>query len=404
MKLYNKVIALVTVILVSVLSLYSFFNIRAMKEQVMSHLHNSAMILAQSLEQSIITSGAMEDRKLLQKLVEDFNKIEGIHEVYIVDPGFKIIAHPEEDHVGRTYENKDVKTAILNGKNSTEFKTDDNEKLYDVVIPLIIDGKITGAIEVELDFNKIEEMIYSASYKAVISIIITIIILGLILVAVLFKVLIKPLNHLVDATSQVASGSFQPVSVPSSGDEIGQLIRSFNDMCLSLQKLSERDRSANPLTGLPGNVIIKDEVQRRLDSGEVFTLLYTDLDHFKEFNDTHGFDFGDIIIKNTAEILHRAVNEAGTAGDFIGHIGGDDFVVITTPGRGKQLASRIVQLFDQYVADLRKKYSCVQLSISIAQINGDPALRTNAHELFEKAAELKKKVKQLQGSNFLTEE
>lgn len=83
-------------------------------------------------------------------------------------------------------------------------------------------------------------------------------------------------------------------------------------------------KSANPLTGLPGNIVIDQKVKSSVESGDKYTFFYFDLDNFKAFNDVYGFDKGDEVIKILAEIL-KSVEEEG---DFVGHIGGDDFVMI----------------------------------------------------------------------------
>ncbi len=112
-------------------------------------------------------------------------------------------------------------------------------------------------------------------------------------------------------------------------------------------KRSQRDLDANPLTRLPGNVSIMNEIQRRLDRGEKFAVLYLDLNKFKAFNDYYGFERGDELIKATARIIIEALHKKGSEYDFIGHIGGDDFVVITQPQRAREIAGEIVERFDE---------------------------------------------------------
>ncbi len=111
-------------------------------------------------------------------------------------------------------------------------------------------------------------------------------------------------------------------------------------------KRSERDLDANPLTRLPGNISIIGELSARIESKEPFAVCYIDLNKFKSYNDSYGFEHGDDIIKETARILIRAVQETGTGSDFIGHIGGDDFVVITRVDAAEPISSRVIADFD----------------------------------------------------------
>jgi len=92
----------------------------------------------------------------------------------------------------------------------------------------------------------------------------------------------------------------------------------------------ERNRYANPLTGLCGNIEIQAELNYRLANRKEIAVIYCDLDNFKAFNDAYGFARGDSAIKLTADIIREAVHYGGNRDDFIGHIGGDGFVLITS--------------------------------------------------------------------------
>src|SRR3989338_1009166 len=113
-----------------------------------------------------------------------------------------------------------------------------------------------------------------------------------------------------------------------------------------------RDLDANPLTRLPGNVSIINEIGNRIESNGLFAVCYIDLDKFKVFNDKYGFEKGDEVIKNTARILISSVQEKGTPQDFIGHIGGDDFVVVTVPDKIDELCKNIIVKFNSMVPSL----------------------------------------------------
>src|SRR5437870_4977213 len=102
-------------------------------------------------------------------------------------------------------------------------------------------------------------------------------------------------------------------------------------------------RSVNPLSGLPGNPTITEEIESRLARGDHFTLLYVDIDRFKEFNDHYGFTRGDSVITLLAEIL---IHAAGSDQRFVGHIGGDDFVLLARAAEAGALAEELTGRFD----------------------------------------------------------
>jgi diguanylate cyclase (GGDEF)-like protein len=111
-------------------------------------------------------------------------------------------------------------------------------------------------------------------------------------------------------------------------------------------------RQQSPLTGLPGNVRIEDEIEGRVRSGASFAVLYADLDHFKAYNDHYGFMRGDQAIQVTAGLIQQVAFEVGAPGTFVGHVGGDDFVVVCTAEEAEALAERIIRRFDEEVSAL----------------------------------------------------
>jgi len=116
----------------------------------------------------------------------------------------------------------------------------------------------------------------------------------------------------------------------------------------ALRRLREM-RSLSPLTGLPGTVLIEEEVRRYLERGRPFALLYADLDHFKVLNDTKGWDVGDRVILAAAGVLEEAVRRLGGPDGFVGHIGGDDFVALVEPEAGEAVARAVCERFDEEV-------------------------------------------------------
>ncbi len=181
-----------------------------------------------------------------------------------------------------------------------------------------------------------------------------------------------------------------------------------------------RDLDANPLTRLPGNVSILNDIQKRIDNDEAFAVCYIDLDKFKAFNDKYGFEKGDEVIKNTARILINSVQEKGTTQDFIGHIGGDDFVVITTTKNTESICKEIISKFDAMIPsvynkrDKEKGYIVAKnrqgktkktpfVSISIGVVSNKDKNIKHVAQVGEIGAELKEHAKSLSGSNFVTE-
>src|SRR5438132_40186 len=105
-------------------------------------------------------------------------------------------------------------------------------------------------------------------------------------------------------------------------------------------------RATSPLTGLPGNFEIETRLDAKIMDGEEFALLHVDIDRFKAYNDHYGFLRGDRAIVLTARVVLHAVQDIGSSQCFVGHIGGDDFVVVCSPDTAEAVATRIVERFD----------------------------------------------------------
>jgi diguanylate cyclase (GGDEF)-like protein len=173
----------------------------------------------------------------------------------------------------------------------------------------------------------------------------------------------------------------------------------------------------NPLTGLPSGVLLSQELRRRLAQQSAFALLYADLDNFKVFNDTYGFSRGDRAIILVASILQRVLATHGNAEDFIGHIGGDDFAVLTTPERSKVICRAVISVFDDEIRSLyspedrvRGYFSAVDrhgvlrrfglMSISIGVVSSERRSYAEEEEFTRIAAEMKHYAKTRPGSTF----
>ncbi|HUL84166.1 MAG TPA: response regulator [Actinomycetota bacterium] len=106
-------------------------------------------------------------------------------------------------------------------------------------------------------------------------------------------------------------------------------------------------RNLSPLTGLPGNIRIQEEIERQVRETRPFAVLYCDLDNFKAYNDQKGFVRGDRLIQSVARIIQDAVLDRNGTEGFIGHVGGDDFVAVVDPDAAEDVAKRICERFEE---------------------------------------------------------
>jgi len=181
-----------------------------------------------------------------------------------------------------------------------------------------------------------------------------------------------------------------------------------------LEKLAalhiEHAKNLNPLTSLPGNPVIEKMIMERLASEKLFSVLYVDLNSFKTYNDCYGYKKGDEVLLFAADILKRSIDEQGTCEDFLGHIGGDDFLIITTHEKDIQISEDIIKRFDTQISrfyldkDWQNGYVTARdrqgniskrplVSIAIAIVSNESRKFENILHISELASELKEHVK-----------
>ena len=235
---------------------------------------------------------------------------------------------------------------------------------------------------------------------------------------ILLRTVVHPIIVLNKATKEIASGNLDLKVNIRTNDEIQELGDTFNDMTVALGKMKERAENANPLTKLPGNNVIREEIERRISSGDKFVAIHVDLNNFKAYNDRYGIAKGDEIIKLTSRVLENSTKNFGSVSDFIGHEGGDDFFLITSPDRAEAAAQEIISEFDSkirtfytkedqdagFIMEKSRRGELMKfplMSISLAGVTNQFRPISSYAELTNIAVNVKSKVKQIQKSTFL---
>lgn len=173
----------------------------------------------------------------------------------------------------------------------------------------------------------------------------------------------------------------------------------------------------SPLTGLPGNQRTEVEIDRWLRAGRPTAVAHVDLDNFKPFNDHYGFKRGDHVIAFAAHVLQNARTASPDESCFVGHIGGDDFVVVVDPAHVESLAKRVIDDFDAGILDYYDREDAIRGYIEVPDRRGDRhafsvvsislGIATNVHRTLvnsvdasQVAAEMKEVAKGIPGSAY----
>ena len=186
----------------------------------------------------------------------------------------------------------------------------------------------------------------------------------------------------------------------------------------NLLELIHINRTVSPLTGLPGNVQIHAEMKKRLLNNEIFSMMYLDIDNFKSYNDLYGFLKGDELIKFTAKLLSNNIHKLEQSSNFVGHIGGDDFVAIIDKSNCEDICQNIIAEFDKKVKDyyseedfergyievanrkgILEQFPIVSLTIGV--VNVTKGRFNNVLEIGEVGANVKHLAKTIPGSTYI---
>ncbi len=180
----------------------------------------------------------------------------------------------------------------------------------------------------------------------------------------------------------------------------------------------ELAKGANPLTGLPGNIAIEQEHSRCFRNGDCCSIIFIDLDNFKSYNDKYGFEKGDEVLLYTANLLKEALKECGDNDAFLGHIGGDDFIIFSAENNVDALCRCIIEHFDAGIKDLYSPEDQAAggimahdrsaqerwfpfISISLPVLDCTAETGKDMKEISGKAAQLKQYVKSIPGSVYV---
>ncbi len=220
-------------------------------------------------------------------------------------------------------------------------------------------------------------------------------------------------SSLKDKVEHLLAGADDYVTKPFIPEELVARLR-------AVISRSTNTRDLNPLTGMSGNTDILREINQRLTANERFAVLYPDIDTFKSYNDHYGFLRGDDVIKTLGTIILEVLEAHYSPHLFGGHVGGDDFVILTEPGMAETIAAEITRRFDDAVPELYDeadrergwieyedragtKLQTGLLSVSIGIVMAEPGSYESAAALASRAAEVKGVAKRMPGSRWVVD-
>jgi len=230
----------------------------------------------------------------------------------------------------------------------------------------------------------------------------------------------RSINQLKLATAKFSERQFDFIPDVQERDEFGMLARSFIAMAQRLARLEVMDLDANPLTRLPGGAAVDNILNESITAKKQIAFCLVDIDNFKAFNDRYGYARGNEVIRKTGKIIETAIAEHGTEESFLGHIGGDDFVIIVTPDRYVPVCETIIESFDRQIIELYdtsdrergyitsktrqgETWEFPVMTVSIAVVTNKNRGEISSVKISEVAAEIKEHAKTIPGSLYLAD-
>ncbi|MCM8794734.1 MAG: GGDEF domain-containing protein [Candidatus Omnitrophica bacterium] len=301
---------------------------------------------------SSIRTGEMNPAKGFQKLIPLLQEGQLAEEILVSDMKWTIVAASDESRIGLPLtEDQGIwatqAKTIYSPKNWFYARVNPGDVTF--YAPITLEEKPEYMAILRYSLGNMGEAAQQSMAACVITAL-AVLLLVVPLALLLIQAILGPISELNRATKDIATGNLtQRVSVETE-DELGELGKTFNEMSSALVAMRERAENANPLTKLPGNNVIHEEIEKRIKGNVKFVAVYSDLDNFKAFNDKYGIGAGDQAIKLTAKIMRESLKH-GAPGDFLGHEGGDDFILLTTPEKAEAVTSYICSEFDKRVRE-----------------------------------------------------
>ncbi len=425
LSLQSRFTTLTIIFSVFIIASFTFIQLNTQLENINrynSYQANLASIIVKNNLENILKqegSGAVEN--LMQINLNSLKEAGIIKEALLFTKEGKIISSTETYLAGQTVSVKDLGKWYglenLSAENRWSLpEIDILSRTLNMYIAISPGEKqpLAYVAKVFFSLGNIQEA-FILIYKQVFLTLVVIVLINILFAYLLSKAVVGPVKILNSVTKIIASGNFNVRADIRTNDELQELGETFNYMAAELVKLKERAENANPLTKLPGNIIIREEIEKRITQRIQFVVIYADLDDFKAFNDKYGIAKGDEAIKLTADILKEAIQLEGNPDDFIGHEGGDDFIMITTPEKTynisnyiiAELGRRIRQLYTQ--EDLKQGYIVSEtregtlrqfpiMTISLSGVGNTRRAISSYAQVTNIAAEVKKKAKSIGGS------
>ncbi len=355
-RLINSMVIFALVIVASFTAIQVYHQLSRATDQNLYRSKLASIIIHQNIGQVMDQVNISEAKKAgvvadLQSTITGLVTSDVVKEIFIVNKKGDIVAQSSAAQTSVNPSIQDMERIQniidLNAHDNWSYPFIDRDKnTLDTLMPITLDGKVAYVLKTSYSLGNLKDAL-RAVYIPIIITAVLVILLSITQTLAISRKIIRPIQTLNEASKQIAKGNLELRVDITTNDEIEELSQTYNHMTRELARMKEIAEDANPLTKLPGNNVIHEEVDERIKENKKFIVIHCDLDNFKVFNDSYGIGAGDIAIRMTAALFKESVEKFGGPEEFIGHEGGDDFVLLTTPERVKPLTDWFLAEFDR---------------------------------------------------------
>lgn len=425
LTLQGRIITLLTLFTIVIMATFIVIQLQHELKIINKYKESEALIVSLAVEniwEKIANLKVPQEMKavFLQKKLNSLQQSKAIFKAYLLDRYSKIISSTDSSDIGRSGDPDDQEVVSKSQREQdikNEIVVDEKNNMFSLYIVLRQEERVQFIIRIFFSLADLTIALTNVYQPAGI-IGVCIVLVNIILGIFLSRIIVGPIRIFNEAAGKIASGRLDLRVNLSTADELEELADSFNSMTGELLRMKELAENANPLTKLPGNIVIAEKVESRIKEGSKFTVIYCDLDNFKAFNDKYGIHKGDEAIKLTGDLFKESLKMKGGVDDFIGHEGGDDFIIVTSPEKVEPIVQHIISEFDKRIQflynkeDLEKGHIVAQardgsiktfpiMTISLAGVSNTQRKIESYAEVTNIVAEVKKKAKNISKSCFV---
>jgi len=357
-----KVIGAIVLAVLLVVPLMAYISVSQVRDALENSYLDKSRTTARLLDASIREFSDLEDTNALFEILQrhrwlepDINRID----LYLIREGKLQIAVSTESNRSGLMSDAKNRQAYIEDHLHHETTVGENSRLLRLITPIHIARRQVGTFQLEMSLDEVDKKVLATLSSLIFGYIITVTTVALLGFLLIRRIVITPLKTLERGMESMATGTLETPLKVNTLDELGRLTRTFNKMGSDLQKSNAKVRHLafhDALTELPNRRVLQDrldqELARCLRENCLGILLFIDIDHFKDINDTLGHSVGDQLLCRLASRLQQQVR----ATDTIARQGGDEFVIMLR-GADTQSIEATTQAAEKLLASLKGIYS-----------------------------------------------